>query len=162
LQSTYPVSSLSKILFSTIGGLRFSTVIFVTLVLSFGVSTIGPTTINTVSATLDSNASPENNTNSLVNNNGIDKQTVGSQMDDNSQNDKTAISSKAGSQVDPTMLPFSIPIDHSKKIKTNQDSSSQEKDNDNSHQINDNNNDKVSKGKDSRTTASNPSRLPFP
>jgi hypothetical protein len=128
------------------------------LLLSFGLLTVISPTISTVSAAPDSNTSAANNTNSLVTNKGIDKQTVGSQ-DDNSKNDGPTTSSQS-SQMDPTTLPFPIPTDHTKKIKTNPVTSSQEKDKDNSDQNNDNNNgNKDSKGKDTATT---PLRLPFP
>lgn len=156
-----PSLLLSKIVFSTIAGLRASSIIAIALLLLFGVLTVISPTINTVIAAPDNNTSPANIPNSLVNNNNIDKQTVGSQENDNSKNDgRTTTSSKPGSSVDPTTLPFPIPTDHSKKIKTNPDSSSHENDRHNSHQNNDNNHNKDSKGKVKTTTT--PLRLPFP
>jgi hypothetical protein len=166
MQRTYE-TSLSKILFSAIAGLRVSSIIASALLLSFGVFIAIPPTINTVNAGSDTNTSPANITNSLVNNNGIDKQTVGSQKEDktdqndnkdNSKNDGSTTSSQQN--FDPTTLPFPIPTDHSKKMKTNHDSGSHEEDKHNSNENNNNNHNENSKGKDKTTTS--PLRLPFP
>jgi hypothetical protein len=167
MQSAYETLSLSKILFSAIAGLRVSSIIASVLLLSLGVLTVIPQTITTVIAAPDNNTSPTDNPNSLVNKNGIDKQTVGSQKEDktdqndnkdNSKNDGSSTSSQQN--FDPTTLPFPIPSDHSKKIKTNHDSGSHVKDKHNSNGNNYNNHNENSKGKDKTTTT--PLRLPFP
>jgi len=134
------------------------------LLLSFGLFTFVPPTLDTVSAVPSSNASPVNNTSSLINNKSTDKQAVVSQENDNIKNDGPTTSSKQSSQVDPATLPFPMLTDHSKKIKTSDDSSSHEQDKGNSHQRNNNNNnnDNNNGNKDSKANGANPLRLPFP
>ena len=104
------------------------------LVLSFGLFTFAPPTIDTVNAAPSSNASPANNTSSLVDNKSTDKQGAVSQENDNIKNDGPTTSPKQSSQVDPATLPFPMPTDLSKKIKTSDDSSNYEQDKSNSHQ----------------------------
>ncbi len=134
------------------------------LLLSFGLFTFVPPTLDTVSAAPSSNASPVNNTSSLVNNKSTDKQAVVSQENDNIKNDGPTTFSKQSSQVDPATLPFPMLTDHSKKIKTSDDSSSHEQDKGNSYQRNNNNNnnDNNNGNKDSKANGANPLRLPFP
>jgi hypothetical protein len=134
------------------------------LLLSFGLFTFVPPTLDTVSAAPSSNASPANNTSSLVNNKSTDKQAVASQENDNIKNDGPTTSPKQSSQVDPATLPFPMPTDHSKKIKTSDDSSSHEQDKSNSYQRNNNNNnnDNNNGNKDSKANGASPLRLPFP
>ncbi len=138
------------------------------MLLSFGLFTFVPPTLETVSAAPSSNASPVNNTSSLVNNKSTDKQAVASQENDNIKNDGSTTSPKQSSQVDPATLPFPMPTDLSKKIKTSDDSSNHEQDKSNSHQRHNNNNDNNNdnnnnKGnKDSKANSPSPLRLPFP
>ena len=134
------------------------------LLLSFGLFTFVPPTLDTVSAAPSSNASPVNNTSSLVNNKSTDKQAVASQENDNIKNDGPTTSLKQSSQVDPATLPFPMPTDHSKKIKTSDDSSNHEQDKSNSHQRHDNNNNNNNNNgnKDSKANGASPLRLPFP
>jgi hypothetical protein len=134
------------------------------LVLSFGLFTFVPPTLDTVSAAPSSNASPVNNTSSVVNNKSTDKQAVGSQENNNIMNDGPTTSPKQSSQVDPATLPFPMPTDHSKKIKTSDDSSDHEQDKSNSHQRhnNNNNNNNNNGNKDSKANGASPLRLPFP
>ena len=68
-----------------------------------------------------------------------DNQAVASQENDNIKNDGPTTSPKQSSQVDPATLPFPMPTDHSKKIKTSDDSN-HEQDKSNSHQRHNNNN----------------------
>jgi hypothetical protein len=134
------------------------------LLLSFGLFTFAPPTIDTVNAAPSSNASPANNTSSVVDNKSTDKQGAVSQENDNIKNDGPTTSPKQSSQMDPATLPFPMLTDHSKKIKTSDDSSNHEQDKSNSHQrnYNNNNNNNNNGNKDSKANGASPLRLPFP